>query len=138
MERGADAFQRGDFGQAVLSWTEAARLYESEQRDSQQSGALIQMAQAYQALGQYRDALKNLESASILAERSRDRTQAALALGTMGDVYIATGPAETALKSPSTKAALPSATATERSPASSSSSAASSKAVTDGPSAVRK
>jgi len=98
MERGVDAFQRGDFGQAVLSWTEAARLYESEQRDSQQSGALIQMAQAYQALGQYRDALKNLESASILAERSRDRTQAALALGTMGDVYIATGPAETALK----------------------------------------
>ena len=98
MERGVNAFQRGDFELAVLSWMDAARLYESEQRLSQQSSALIQMAQAYQALGQYRDALKNLELASLLAERSGNRTQAALALGAMGDVYIATGPAETALK----------------------------------------
>ena len=98
MERGVDAFQRGDFGQAVLSWTEAARLYEAEQKPKEQSIALIHLAQAYQFLGQYKDALKNLEPALALAETSGNRTQIALALGTIGDVYIATGPAETALK----------------------------------------
>src|ERR1700757_3403972 len=98
MERGVDAFQRGDFEQAILSWTEAARLYEAEQKPTEQSIALIHLAQAYQFLGQYRDALKNLEPALALAETSGNRTQIALALGTIGDVYIATGPGETALK----------------------------------------
>ena len=98
MEQGLSSFQRGDFEQAVLSWTEAARLYEAEQKPKEQSIALIHLAQAYQSLGQYRDALKNLESALALAEKSGDRTQIAFALGTLGDVYIATGPAETALK----------------------------------------
>jgi len=97
-ERGVNAFQRGDFEQAVVSWTEASRLFELEHNVGQQSSALIRTAQAYQSLGQYRDALKDLESALALAESSRDRAQAALALGMIGDVYIAIGPAETALK----------------------------------------
>jgi hypothetical protein len=33
-----------------------------------------------------------------LAEKLGDRTQTAVALGALGDVYIATGPGETALK----------------------------------------
>ncbi|HWN08485.1 MAG TPA: CHAT domain-containing protein, partial [Pyrinomonadaceae bacterium] len=60
--------------------------------------ALIHVAQAYQALGQYRDAVQNLESALALAEKSNDRAQVAIALGTLGNVYLATGPAETARK----------------------------------------
>lgn len=98
MEQGLNSFQRGDFEQAVLTWNEAARLYEEEQNPKEQSSALIHIAQTYQLLGQYRDALKNLEAALALAEKSADQTQIALALGTIGDVYIATGPAETALK----------------------------------------
>ena len=97
-EQGLKSFQRGDFEQAVLSWTEAARLYKEQQQLSQESSALIHLSQAYQSLGQYRDALKNLEAALPLAEKSGNRTQMALALGTLGDVYIATGPEETALK----------------------------------------
>ena len=98
MEQGLNSFQRGDFEQAALSWTEAARLYEAEQKPKEQSIALIHLAQAYQSLGQYRDALKNLDAALALAEKSGNRTQIALALGTIGDVYIATGPEDTALK----------------------------------------
>jgi CHAT domain-containing protein/Tfp pilus assembly protein PilF len=97
-ERGVKAFQRGDFEQAVVSWTEASRLFELEHNIGQQSSALIRTAQAYQSLGQYRDALKDLESALALAESSRDRARAALAMGMIGDAYIAIGPAETALK----------------------------------------
>src|SRR5262245_6522160 len=98
MEQGLSSFQRGNFEQAVVSWTEAARLYEAEQKPREQTIALIHLAQAYQSLGQYKDALKNLEAALALAEKSGDRRQIALALGTIGDVYIATGPEETALK----------------------------------------
>ena len=98
MEQGLNSFQRGNFEQAVVSWTEAARLYDAEQKPREQSIALIHLAQAYQSLGQYKDALKNLEAALALAEKSGNRTQIASALGTIGDVYIAVGPLETAHK----------------------------------------
>ncbi len=98
MKEGLRLLHRGDFEQATLSWREAARLYEAEQKFSQQSSALIHLAQAYQALGQYGDALQNLESALALAEKSNDRTQLAIALASLGNVYIATGPSETARK----------------------------------------
>jgi len=98
MKEGLRLLQRGDFEQATLSWREAARLYEAEQKFSQQSSALIHLAQAYQALGQYGDAVQNLESALALAEKSNDKTQGAIALATLGNVYIATGPSEIARK----------------------------------------
>lgn len=98
MEQGANSFQRGDFEQAILSWTEAKRLYEAEQRLSLLSRALTQIAQAYQALGQYSDALKNLELALTAAKSSGDRTQIADVLGRIGNVYIAIGPADSAQK----------------------------------------
>ena len=98
MDQALKSFQRGDFEQAVLSWTEAARLYEAEQKPKEQSSALIYLAQSYQALGQYKEALKNLESSLTLAEKVGDRTQIAVAMGALGNVYIATGPGETALK----------------------------------------
>jgi CHAT domain-containing protein/Tfp pilus assembly protein PilF len=98
IKEGLRLLQQGDFAQATSSWREAARLYEAEQKFSQQSSALIHVAQAYQALGQYRDAVQNLESALALAEKSNDRAQVAIALGTLGNVYLATGPAETARK----------------------------------------
>ncbi|MGB7951431.1 MAG: tetratricopeptide repeat protein, partial [Candidatus Binatia bacterium] len=81
-----------------MAWTEAARLYEAEQKPEEQSSALIHVAQVYQLLGQYTDALKHLEAALALAEKSGNRTQIAFALGSLGDLYIATGPEETALK----------------------------------------
>ena len=96
--QGLQSFQRGEFEQAVLSFTEASRLYESEGKLSRQSDALIQLSQAYQALGQYKEASKNLEFALTLAEKAGDRTQMALARATLGNLYIATGPADVAEK----------------------------------------
>ena len=98
MKEGLRLSQHGDFEHATMSWREAARLYEAEQKFSEQISALIHLAQAYQALGHYRDALQNLESALALADKSNDRTQLAIARATLGNVYIATGPLETARK----------------------------------------
>jgi CHAT domain-containing protein len=58
--------------------------------------ALTHLAQAYQALGQYRQALASLETALALAEKVTGRPQIAAVLGSLGNVYIATGPAEKA------------------------------------------
>jgi CHAT domain-containing protein len=94
--QGLHAFQRGDFGQAVVNWAGAARLYKQQQQPKAQSAVLTQLSQAYQALGQYRQALAHLETARALAEQGADRSQLAAVLGSLGNVYIATGPAEQA------------------------------------------
>jgi CHAT domain-containing protein/Tfp pilus assembly protein PilF len=98
MQQGLISYQRGDFEQAAVSWSEAARSFEAEPNTRRRSEALIQLAQAFRSLGQYRDALKNLESALAIADAAGDHAQTALAMATLGDVYIATGPAEVAQK----------------------------------------
>ncbi len=95
---GLELFQRGDFEQAALSWTEAAQLYERSGEKRRQSEALVYLSQANQALGRYTEAGKNLELALGLAEKAGDRTQVASVLGALGNLYIATGPGDTALK----------------------------------------
>ena len=97
-EMGLEAFQRGDFEQAVLNWTEASRLYERSGDIPQQCQALVNVSQADQALGRYKEAGKNLESALALAEKAGDRTQLASVLGALGNLYLATGTPDTAQK----------------------------------------
>ncbi len=96
MERGLRSFQQGAFEQAVLSWIEAARLFEKAGKPNEQSEALTHLAQAYQSLGQYGKALESLESALDLAEKSGDQMRIASVLGSLGNVYIAMGSADKA------------------------------------------
>ena len=95
---GLELFQRGDFEQSALSWTEAAQLYERGGEIRRQSEALVYLSQANQALGRYKEAGKNLDVALSLAEKAGDRTQVASVLGALGNLYIATGPEDAALK----------------------------------------
>ena len=95
---GLELFQRGDFEQSALSWTEAAQLYERSGEIRRQSEALVYLSQANQALGRYKEAGKNLDVALSLAEKAGDRTQVASVLGALGNLYIATGPEDAALK----------------------------------------
>lgn len=95
---GLELFQRGDFEQSALSWTEASQLYERSGEIRRQSEALVYLSQANQALGRYKEAGKNLDVALSLAEKAGDRTQVASVLGALGNLYIATGPEDAALK----------------------------------------
>jgi CHAT domain-containing protein/Tfp pilus assembly protein PilF len=96
VEQGLQQFQRGDFGPAVLSWTAAARLYEQQGKAAEHSTVLTHLAQAYQAIGQYRLALQSLQAALPLAEQSGDQAHIASVLGSLGNVYIVTDPPEKA------------------------------------------
>lgn len=98
MKEGLRSFEGGAFEEAILNWTEAARLYEKEGKPEKQCEALIQLSQAYQSIGQYKKAIENLESALILAEKSGDLACMASALGSIGNVYLATGPADKAYR----------------------------------------
>jgi CHAT domain-containing protein/Tfp pilus assembly protein PilF len=73
-------------------------LYERVGKPGEQSAALLRLALAYQSLGQYREALKSLEVALLLAKKADDQPRLAAVLGSLGNVYIATGPAETAYR----------------------------------------
>jgi CHAT domain-containing protein/Tfp pilus assembly protein PilF len=94
----AQSFQRGALHQAVSCWSETVRRAEREQRAKVQRVALTHMAQAYQALGHDRKAVESLAAALVLAQRERplDEAQIAALLGSLGNAYIATGPATTA------------------------------------------
>jgi CHAT domain-containing protein len=96
--QGLSAFRRGAFEQAVLDWKEAARLYEKEGKPDKQREALTLLSQAYQYIGQYKEALKILESLLTFAEKSGDRTQTASVLGNLGNLHITLGPPEKAFQ----------------------------------------
>jgi CHAT domain-containing protein/Tfp pilus assembly protein PilF len=96
MEEGMSSFQRGDFEQAIASWTEAAQLYEKKGTPKQRIEVLTNLSQAYQSIGQHWKAIENLELALVLAEGSADRASAAFVLSNLGSVYIATGPTDKA------------------------------------------
>jgi len=96
--QGLSAFQRGAFEQAVLYWRVAVKLYEKEGKSNKQRETLGLLAQAYQYIGQYNEALKCLKSALILAEKSGDRTQIASVLGSLGNLHITLGPPDKAFQ----------------------------------------
>ncbi|MGH9367671.1 MAG: CHAT domain-containing protein, partial [Thermoanaerobaculia bacterium] len=95
-EQGLRAFQRGNFEQAVSSWTDAARSYGRERKPAEQMAALTHLSQAYSALGQYKQALKILDAVLELAQKSGDPARIASVLAGLGSVHIAVGRPETA------------------------------------------
>ncbi|MGE5304056.1 MAG: CHAT domain-containing protein [Alphaproteobacteria bacterium] len=96
VENGWAAFHKGDLDQAVSDWLKAAHAYQAAGKVSEQIEVLTFLGQAYQSLGEYKDSLKSLAIALVLAEKSQDRAQLATVMGGLGNLYIATGPAEKA------------------------------------------
>jgi CHAT domain-containing protein/Tfp pilus assembly protein PilF len=94
--QGFEAFQRGAFAQVIAQWTMAAQAYEKAGNADAQSKTLTYLAQAYQTIGQYREAGQSLERALVLAKKAENRTQVAAVLSGLGNVYIAIGPPEKA------------------------------------------
>ncbi len=64
---GWEAFRRGAFEQAAEAWTEAATRHGRQGQAPQQIDALLQTAEAYQALGRYQLAAQSLDQARTLA-----------------------------------------------------------------------
>jgi CHAT domain-containing protein len=98
LTEGERTFQQGAFAEAVSHWRAAARLYEQAGQPKAQSAALTHLAQAYQALGQGRQALRSLTTALALAKQADDRPQVAMILGSLGNASLAAGMLEDAAR----------------------------------------
>jgi len=96
----ATAYQQvGQPEEAASAWANALSYYE-DQPDSelQQARVLVEQAQAYDAMGQHRRAIRILESAQGLAEASEDTETIAAARGAMGNALWASGDYEAAIE----------------------------------------
>ncbi|HWV46486.1 MAG TPA: CHAT domain-containing protein [Nitrospira sp.] len=88
MKKGAQAFERGGFSEALSHWKQAAELYKSAGNKPAQVEALILSSQASMALGQSKQALQSLELALALAQRSGESLVEATLFGHLGRTYL--------------------------------------------------
>lgn len=88
MTQGSQAFQRGSYADALGTWKEAARQYETQGQAHQQSQALVAAARAAESLGQTKQALLFLELASALAQYEPDALWQATVLAHLGHTYL--------------------------------------------------
>jgi CHAT domain-containing protein/Tfp pilus assembly protein PilF len=89
MQLGLQSYQRGAFDQALASWKVAAQLYEQAGKPMEQSRALVQAAQASEAMGQVNQAQQQLELALALAEPLQDKAWTATILSNLGHASLA-------------------------------------------------
>lgn len=91
VDQGTAAFKKGAFAAAVTSWEQAARLFEQAGNKGKGAETFAKLSQAYQGLGQHRDALKAAEKALLLAKQNKDERQTAEALSHMGNALNTLG-----------------------------------------------
>ena len=89
--KGVEAYERGAFEQAAAHWLDASRQAERDSNAGARILALTHLAQAYQALGQYRAALADLETALAIAQATGDRARMAWVGASLGTVQLALG-----------------------------------------------
>ena len=91
MKDGSQAYQRGDFEQAVERWTEAAAVYEKSSARREQIDVLIRLSEAYQSLGRNRTAAIQLEQAKAIAADTDDPLLSIRILWRTGSLYRIAG-----------------------------------------------
>ncbi len=90
MDAGAAAYERGAMAQACDAWHQAAQQYAAAGRLDGQCDALVNLAQAQQTAGNYREAAQSLALAQSLAAQSKDRPRTVLVLGRLGALFTLT------------------------------------------------
>ena len=93
---GRAAYARGAFDRAIESWTLAADAAARAGERGAQIQALVYTGEGYAALGRYGQGAAFLDTALKLAEDSADRSQVPWILSRLGNMLIATGPADVA------------------------------------------
>lgn len=99
MTAAAEAARCGLFDQAAQYWQTASAAYARTDDSAGQLDALLQLADAQQALGHVRDAMITLRKAQILAEQLDDPARQAAVLGAQGKAEWLTGSPENARRS---------------------------------------
>lgn len=96
---GAAYRQIGKLSEAIKHWEQAIQIYRAS-KDNDSPGlvaALTDQAQAYNALGQFRQGMKRSLEAIDIAHQNQDRKTEAVAQGALGNAYSIAGDYEQAL-----------------------------------------
>jgi CHAT domain-containing protein len=88
------AARTGEFSIAAKKWSVAARLYSEAGEGAAQGYALVKLAEAQQAAGEYKPARQSLMLARQIVEKTGDRVRLASILGTLGNVQSTLSRAE--------------------------------------------
>src|SRR6266700_1732554 len=89
-EAAQSAFQRGSFTEAAACCQQAAKTFKKQGNINAQVEALVNLAAAYQALGQHPKAVESLSEAAVLADRGGDRARQILAKSKLGAAWTMT------------------------------------------------
>ncbi len=92
--------QIGNLGEAIAQWKKAAKIYQLlSDRESHQilAQVLMEQAQTYNALGQFRVAVPILQSVVELARKEQKQSIEAAAQGVLGNAYYLGGDLEKAI-----------------------------------------
>lgn len=91
----ASAYQlSGNLTEAVRQWEQAAKIYQQQpdnQSRSMLGKTLIDRAQVYNDLGQFRASIPLLENAILIAQEARNKEVATVAQGVLGNAYALAG-----------------------------------------------
>jgi len=98
MARGSEAFDHGNFAEAIRHWEAACRIYAENGRAIERIDALCRMADGYRSLGQYPKAMETLKLAQTLIQTldADDPGCMARVMGNTGLLYHLTGDNEKA------------------------------------------
>lgn len=89
-EQGADAFRKGDFGQAIPHWEQAVEEFRRQGDRHAAVMTTLSLASAYQAIGHQRHAVEILEAALTQAEETALPSLVARAQGGLGAALVLT------------------------------------------------
>ncbi|WP_009631558.1 CHAT domain-containing protein [Synechocystis sp. PCC 7509] len=91
----ASAYQlSGNLTEAVRQWEQAAKIYQQQpdnQSRSMLAKTLIDRAQVYNDLGQFRASIPLVENAILIAQEARNKEVATVAQGVLGNAYALAG-----------------------------------------------
>jgi CHAT domain-containing protein len=85
--QGLAAFEKGVFDQAIQHWEKAAQFYRAQHDNPHEIDAQVRLAAAYEAVGQFSDAIRLLNDAVSLATAANDRARIILAKSDLGEAY---------------------------------------------------
>lgn len=84
----------GNLTEAVRQWEQAAKIYQQQpdnQSRSMLAKTLIDRAQVYNDLGQFRASIPLVENAIVIAQKARNKEAATVAQGVLGNAYTLAG-----------------------------------------------
>ena len=91
MADGRQHYKNGDFNKAIASFKKALDLYRDEQQLDGQFEVHLQLAQVYQAVGQYEKALESVAIAEKFGREIKNNRQIVKALTLSGSIYLGIG-----------------------------------------------